>query len=191
MPLFEGSQWLAPKDPKSSGTWLAFQPATGNFLALYNGAFIPHQKKATYSRSRGQVIPDLLLHDQLSMPESKMFIGLEPFSLLMHQAGNLDLFRWDGHHLFAESKPKDKPFQLSSSTLYLPYFQGLKEKHFLLGIEDKKIKDAQTMAHWHRGSDGDSENGIRINRANGIRSMSLTVLDYSSSPLRYTYEAWD
>lgn len=189
-PLFKGSNWLAPKDPLSNGTWIAFHPETGDFIALYNGAFIPHQKK-TYVKSRGQVIPALLSGSRVVPPASAQFLGMEPFSLLERQNQSLTLHRWDGRRLFTEPKEPTMPFQLSSCTLYAPFYQKRKEEKFLKGIEAGILSDAQGIASWHRNVDEDSENGIRIARKNGLHSISLTVLDFSFAPLRYTYEAWD
>ena len=101
---------LAPLDPQSNGTWIAVNTKTKDWGALLNGytdADVPPPSKL---KSRGQILPSLLRHDDpldaLHKMECPPFMS---FKLIL----NGTLFHWDGRSL---TKEQDEVFFQTSSS---------------------------------------------------------------------------
>lgn len=119
----EGMKLVYPRDEKAGGTWIA-SSLVGRTACLLNGAFVNHDKKDNYSRSRG-----LILLESFSYKNAEEFSNgvdlenVEPFTLLLldHSTGNLNSFkefRWDGEKKYFKEIEMSIPQIWSSATLY-------------------------------------------------------------------------
>ncbi len=91
---------LFPRDAKAGGTWIV-ATQSGKTACLLNGAFLKHHRQPPYRRSRGLMLLDFLdLEQPDSFFEQYPLEGIEPFTLLFFQQGNVVEFRWDGAERF-------------------------------------------------------------------------------------------
>lgn len=177
---------FCPKDPASGGTWLL--TSEDNYtLCLLNGAFVAHAKQANYRHSRGQVPLDFFKYDnEVEFIHKYDFLGLEPFTLLiLHYAltTTFTVLRWDGMHKHVEVLDSRKSHVFSSATLYTSDVQELRGQWLSEYLLDKKNISITQMAYFHTHTHmEDSYNGLRINRGETLKTVSVCSIDYN--PIR-------
>ncbi|MFN3529291.1 MAG: NRDE family protein [Bacteroidia bacterium] len=120
--VHEGATWHGPRDPQAGGTWFGTDGRAFS-LCVLNGAFVKHQHRPPYKRSRGLLIPHFLAKpDVFKFAATYDFEGMEPFTLLLieHATTILKLFemRWDEKELHLRALPVHEPQLWQSSTLY-------------------------------------------------------------------------
>jgi uncharacterized protein with NRDE domain len=109
---------LHPKDKQTGGTWIVINEK-GCVAVLLNGAYEKHSRKASYRKSRGLVLLDIICSENAI--ETLHHINLEdiePFTCLLYLGNALFEMRWDAFK--KEIKPLDitKSYIWSSCTLY-------------------------------------------------------------------------
>ena len=78
----EGKKIMFPKDGEAGGTWIGATPY-GRVVCLMNGAFVRHERQLPYRMSRGQVVLDALISDNLSdFLQHYLLENIEPFTLV-------------------------------------------------------------------------------------------------------------
>ncbi|MEQ1745798.1 MAG: NRDE family protein [Saprospiraceae bacterium] len=183
---------LFPKDAKAGGTWIA-TARSGRTACLLNGAFVKHRHQPPYRRSRG-----LVLLDFFEWPEPNDFFeqydlnGIEPFTFLFLGQERIVELRWDGDHRHLAERPTEQPHFWCSATLYPPDMQVQREQVFRnwLGT-DKHVTAGRLPAAIFRlhlqGSVGDPENDFVMNRAEHVRTVSVTqvVRRAAGASMRY------
>lgn len=105
------------EDPLAKGTWFAFAPH--RFACVLNGAFVAHQRKATYRLSRGAMA--LASFDYPTIAEFTQtfdFQGIEPFTLLLYNCGDFQECVWDEEQLHVKKLSTKASHLWSSCTLY-------------------------------------------------------------------------
>ena len=174
-----GDTLLFPRDTKAGGTWIA-TARTGRTACLLNGAFEKHAHQPPYRRSRG-----LLLLDFFGWENADDFFrkydleGIEPFTLLTFQSGQVAEMRWDGHARHLKNLPPNAAHFWCSATLYPPEMQLRREQVFRdwLFLLKNIAPTQQRLLHLHRtGSVGDPENDFVMNRSGRVRTVSITQL---------------
>src|SRR5690625_1856143 len=115
-----GKRLLYPKDAVAGGTWIGISD-NQRMVCLMNGAFEAHVRKPSYRKSRGLVVKDFLIFEDLdSELENYDLKGVEPFrSLVIDWRDELKLTElvWDEEKLHRLDR-NQKPCIWSSSPLY-------------------------------------------------------------------------
>ncbi len=177
-----------PRDPQGQGTWIATNAQTS--VCLLNGAFVLHQRREQYKHSRGLV--PLHFFDYASVDEfctAYDFQNIEPFTLLCAEVGRLTELRWDGEQLYTNEKNPLLPHIWSSVTLYAPEVIKKREGWFQDWCRQHPAPTVEAIRHFHRtGGEGDSRNGILMNRNNELLTLSLTSMARQESGVEIIYE---
>jgi hypothetical protein len=177
-----------PQDPLGRGTWIA--SSNTRTVCLLNGAFKAHQPSPPYRHSRGLVVLDAFDYFSLqSFAENYNFDGLEPFTLLLIEIGELLVLRWDGSRLFVTEKNASQKYIWSSATLYKPEIIKKRQDwfdHWIASTEEFSL-DGIRKFHLTAG-DGDPENAIRMRRENRYETVSLTSVVRSGAEMYMIYE---
>lgn len=177
-----------PLDGKAGGTWIALRN-DGIAAVLLNGAFINHQRAASYRHSRGLIIPEIMQASNPALAFRQFnLLNLEPFTLIM--AGfQLTEWRWDGALLHSKELPADQSFCWSSATLYDGVQQKLRETWFRQAMGNGQISSADTLLKWQStGGYGPKNTDIVLDREDGIRTISTTVVSVFKNTLEMAYQ---
>jgi hypothetical protein len=146
-PIFE-SELCFPKDPDGGGTWMGMR-RDGIVVSLLNGAFIPHQRKPSYKKSRG-----LLTLQALRSPQPNSFLnkeallGLEAFTMVIFQKDVIVEFRWDENELFQCKWPTSQPLIWQSAPLYDAAMQKVRELWFRQFLLSNLSPSADEVLQW-------------------------------------------
>lgn len=171
-----------PKDATKNGTWFAVSES-GNAIILLNGAFENHQKKAEYRKSRGLIVLDLMVQENIfSAIQTIALQNIEPFTLIILADKKLAEFRWDGTEKYFEVLNQNLPYIWSSATLYDAKAQEKRIGIFKEFLKNKAISESNIWDFHHQKTD-DLENGITIKRENTIQTISTTQLIISDEIL--------
>ncbi len=174
-----GSLLHFPKDPLSGGSWMC-SSKDGRSLCLLNGAFEKHAHQPPYRRSRGLVVLDFF-----DWPRAVHFFeqydcnGIEPFTIVCCEAGQLHEFRWDGEQSYYKQLDALKPYIWSSATLYTPYYQTLRARLFETWLEEQPTFETQAILRFHQSSGvgDDRNNDFIMNRQNRVCTVSITSIE--------------
>ncbi|HEX9512141.1 MAG TPA: NRDE family protein [Puia sp.] len=179
---------LYPKDAGAGGTWFVLHEK-GTVLVLLNGARERHIPQPPYRKSRGLVLLELADSDNcLEAFKTLNLIVIEPFTLILLEAGNLFECRWDG--LDKVQGPVDAaiPHIWSSVTLYDPETIQKRREWFGKWLPDHPAPDQDDILRFHRFTgDGDPNNDLLMNREDRVLTVSITSLRVSDKDARMTY----
>lgn len=180
---------LYPKEPSHGGTWICVSEKN-QVLCLLNGAFVKHKHEPPYRKSRGLVLLDFFekkcIEDFIDNYE---FTGIEPFTLIVIENGNLYDLKWDGYELHKKVLDSTKAHIWSSSTLYPDDVKSLRENWFKEWISEDFDNEAQHLWNFHeKAGNGDNENGLLINRLDGkLCTVSSTQIIKNSNQIQMQY----
>ncbi|MDR6301278.1 NRDE family protein [Mesonia maritima] len=187
----KGVKLLYPKDEVAGGTWIG---ASGKkrLICLMNGAFKPHQRKESYTTSRGVVVKEFLLADDvLNKSESYNFEGIEPFTMIMivWKAG-LEVYEliWDETKVYF-NKLENEPHIWSASMTYDEEMKKAREEWFKDFLEEKstEVEDPDVMWDFHQNTKKEDKNlGLIIDRGL-LKTTSITQLIYSENRVEMRY----
>ncbi|HBV17139.1 NRDE family protein [Chryseobacterium carnipullorum] len=162
-----------PKDSTKNGTWFAVSES-GNALILLNGAFENHRKTTEYHKSRGLIVLDLIVKDNILNALQLIDLkNIEPFTLVILQEKKLAEFRWDGAEKHFKMLDITRPQIWSSATLYDAKAQEKRRQIFQAFLQNKTISE-NNIWEFHHQKSGDMKNGITIKRQNTIQTISTT-----------------
>lgn len=177
---------LFPKDPKAGGTWFALNEL-GHVGVLLNGAFVRHQHKGPYAKSRGLILLDVIASMEPELRLQKMDLHhIEPFTLVLLN-GNLLEFRWDGNQKYFRPLDKSKNHIWSSATLYSDEVIARRAEMFDDFLKEQDQIQASDVVDFHSNNHEDFENGFIIDRETGLKTFSVTqaVIDQEGMLLRH------
>ncbi len=182
---------LFPRDAKAGGTWIV-ATQSGKTACLLNGAFLKHHRQPPYRRSRGLMLLDFFdLEQSDSFFEQYPLEGIEPFTLLFFQQGNVVEFRWDGAERFHKNLPGNLAHFWCSATLYPPEMQVRREKVFRDWLASKapgKAPDPLSLIKLHlSGSVGDPTNDFVMQREGRVQTVSVTQVVSRKNFVRMRY----
>ena len=193
-----GESVYFPRDTDAGGTWISFSPG-GHTLCLLNGGFFFHESNPPYRRSRGLVLLDFYLYNDVAGFRDRYdFDGIEPFTLLIRNFGGtvpdmvdprFDEIRWDGEQVHHTPLNPDLPAIWSSVTLYSDEVISQRRRWFeewLAGQLEYSIGNAVDF-HKTAGT-GNIENDILMNRNNLVRTVSITSILKDPRRHEYYYE---
>jgi len=184
---YAGIKLLFPKDELAGGTWIGLSDKN-RFISLLNGGFTAHDRQDSYRISRGIIVTDLLIADNvLKTIESYNFSGVEPFTLvIIDWAKQLRIFElvWDGeaHHL--SEKPL-APQIWSSSLLYSAQIKQKREQWFSKFLLEHINPSAEQLLKFHKTSgEGNPETDLIMDRV-FVKTKSVTQIIMQDSITMY------
>ncbi|HEY2649208.1 MAG TPA: NRDE family protein [Puia sp.] len=183
-----GYHLLFPKDPKGGGSWIAVNEQ-GHVAVLLNGAMNAHQPVASYRKSRGLILTDLISTESPAGAfEETDFNGIEPFTVILFENRNLYSGKWDGQMKWLESLNANKPHIWSSVTLYDPIAIRKREEWFLEWLSHSIYPGSLDIIHFHqKGGDGDPFNDILMNRDHKLFTNSISSIRHSTESASFRY----
>lgn len=183
-----GDTLLFPLDSLAGGTWIC-SAGSGRTACLMNGAFVRHERRPPYRRSRGLLLLDFF---DWATPDDFFqqydFEGIEPFTLLFFEAKRLLEFRWDGHEKHLKSCSPQEAHFWCSATLYPPDMQMRRELVFQKWLDrHQNTRIPQSLIDLHlNGSVGDPEYDFVMSRGGSVQTVSVTqvVVDEKNARMR-------
>jgi len=176
--VFDKANILYPKDAQAGGTWIGTSDR-GTVMVLLNGGFIKHEPAAEYQKSRGLIFLDILSETK-ALPAFKRIslLGIEPFTLVIWEDGQLYECRWSGEEKYIREMNADQPHIWSSVTLYTSDTIHKREQWFKNWLDQHPQPTVSDILTFHLfGGEGDSENDIRMNRDNTMFTVSVTSIE--------------
>lgn len=138
-----------PQDELAKGSWIAFSN-TNRFVCILNGAFKTHQRKETYSMSRGIMALSFFDYPSISkFIESFEFNGMEPFTLILFDDNEFSELRWDENELHHKKLALDEVHLWSSFTLYTTQWWDKRSVEFADFVAQKSPTQ-QDIIKYHR-----------------------------------------
>lgn len=184
---YEGTKLLFPKDQLAGGTWIGLSDKN-RFISLLNGGFTAHKRQDSYRMSRGIIVTDLLIAENvLTAIKSYNFLGVEPFTLvIVDWAKKLRIFQlvWDGeaHHL--SEKPL-APQIWSSSLLYSESMKKKREQWFSGFLFEHLNPSAEQLLKFHKtAGEGNPETDLIMDRV-FVKTKSVTQIILQDSVTMY------
>jgi len=173
---------LYPKDEKAGGTWIGAS-SNKRVLCLLNGAFICHKRKESYKLSRGVVVKDLLVcEDVIKTTANYNFDNIEPFTLIIVDwNSSLEFYEliWDGNEKHF-SKLKKEPQIWSSSTLYTTKMK-MERLDWFNTFKSQNILDAKSILKFHNSTKKENKDyGVIMNRQ-VVKTTSITQIEKNES----------
>ncbi len=119
-----------PKDPKGNGTWFCVKN-NGSICILLNGAQKKHVSKGPYHKSRGLVVLELMVKQNIISGWDEFNLeNIEPFTIIAFSDGKLNQLRWDGINKQTVLLNSDEAYIWSSATLYSDDMISQKKRMF-------------------------------------------------------------
>lgn len=183
-----GKNIMYPKDAKAGGTWFVIDE-NGTVLVLLNGAKTKHIPELFYRKSRGLIVLDIISSESPKDFWNQINLeDIEPFTLVLYQQEELYELIWDGLVKMKTLLAANKNHIWSSVTLYPAEIRQKRSDWFSDFLKAKKEISASEMLNFHQNTEqGDSENGLVINRENVLKTLSITqaVIEKNRCILRY------
>lgn len=177
-----GKQLLFPKDAGAGGTWIAVSDSN-QLVSILNGAFDKHKHRPPYRKSRG-----IMALDFFDFPSAEQFFRdynfkeIEPFTMLIYDKEKLFDFRWDEQYKYIEELETNQSHIWASSTLYTKEARMKRKIWFEKWQKERTDFSQSAILEFHRtAGDGDPENDLVMNRANKVRTTSITSIVKSDS----------
>lgn len=186
---FDTTNLLFPKDAQAGGTWIGASD-TGTVMVLLNGGFIKHEPAAAYRKSRGLIFLDILSEIRALPAFNRIsLIGIEPFTLVIWEAGQLYECRWSGEEKYIREMDITRPHIWSSVTLYTSEVIHKREQWFKNWLEQHPQPSVKDIFSFHLfGGEGDHENDIRMNRNNAMCTVSITSIECNTREALMRYK---
>ena len=186
--LENGLELLFPRDNTAGGTWIAVSN-TNKVICILNGAYEFHQHTPPYRRSRGLMALDFFKYqDAESFFKHYEFGGMEPFTMVNFDDGDLWDVRWDGKRLDTTLLDSSGKYIWASATLYTQEAKNKRKKWFLDWQESRTDYSKQAILHFHKtAGEGDAWNDIIMNRLNMVRTVSITQINKLKNIIEMDY----
>ena len=184
-----GVSLVYPKDAVAGGTWIGAS-SKNRMLCLLNGAFVKHNRKSSYKKSRGIIVKELLeVNDVFAEIEQYDFNEIEPFTLLVVD-WNSDLklieLIWDGTKVQVTDLPLE-PKIWSSSTLYNSEMKAFRKLWFQEYLSQNGSSSEELLYfHEHYGV-GNPMLDLKIDRGL-LKTVSITMFEKTQEDMRCVYK---
>jgi len=180
---------LLPKDEVSGGTWIGVSNKN-RVLCLLNGGFVKHKREKAYRQSRGVVVNELLVSDDIEVSiENYDFVDIEPFTLAIADwNGQLQFFElvWDGSQKHFSRLPLE-PRIWSSSTLYSEEQKQVRLKWFQ-DFKSENERTSLTALIFHKtAGKGNADFGVIMDRGI-VKTTSVTQVVKTEETLEMSYD---
>lgn len=175
--LANGVEIYFPRDSKAGGTWLAVSN-DNRLICVLNGAFERHEHQPPYRLSRGIMALEFFEYDSaIEFFEEYEFEGIEPFTLVVVDDGNLIDFRWDGTEVYMGMRDEASCHIWSSAMLYPLEIKEKREVLFSDWLATKESISKEDILDFHQnGKVGDPKYDLVMNRGNLVRTVSITSI---------------
>jgi hypothetical protein len=184
-----------PKDVEKGGSWVAANNQ-GRLCCLLNGAFIPHQKQAFHTHSRGKVLLDMTAFKGKVQDffENQSLSNTEPFTIISiehKKEKNIEMieFIWDGEQKHISKLNPKKPGIWSSVTLYSDKDRNQRKNWFDQFLEENKTSvDSKMIYAFHSGyHTADQTLNLLMQREGGLKTVSITQVVPAENGFNMTY----
>lgn len=184
----ENHRLLFPKDELGGGTWIIAKD-NSSFLVLLNGAFLNHEKKQNYAKSRGIVLIEMALENNFTDYFDKTkFDEIEPFTIIVFQNNLLTELRWDGNSKYIFTKSLSQKHIWSSATLYNRRQSNTRKKWFEEFCRYNFPLTSEKLLSFHSNTKlENTEYGLIIERADKTQTVSITQITSQKSHLTMKY----
>lgn len=166
---------LYPKDPLGGGTWVGVNKYS-NIIILLNGGFVNHKRQASYAKSRGLIVKELL---QSILPVVDWVLldltNVEPFTLIVWTDNNLFQLVWDGAEKKKILLDKTIAHIWSSATLYDIEAKLHRENLFQQWINTKPIINKETVLNFFKTYQ-EKSNGFIMHRNEFLQTLSFSFI---------------
>lgn len=178
---------LFPRDLEAKGTWIASNKQ--RLACLLNGAFIKHERKATYKKSRGLMLLDSFGYTSiLDFVNEYDFEGMEPFTFICVDEFQVHEIRWDESNLHHTEKSLSESHIWSSSTLYEPEIILKREEWFKKWYYKRIIPHLKFCRDFHYSAGQEDDfNSVFLQRKDK-GTISITSIEKSNSVHQFIYD---
>lgn len=182
---------IFPKDLVAGGTWIAAGD-NGRICCLLNGAFVSHNRKSNYAKSRGKLVLEAFKYENVyDFFNQCKLEEVEPFTLIVIETGDemkLIEFRWNSVCKQVRELDIYRPYLWSSATLYNFRIREKREVWFKEWIINSERIDREKILTFHSSTHGDDQaNDVIMERENGLQTVSITQLEISSENFTMVY----
>lgn len=183
-------KYICPIDPQGGGTWVGAN-GNGDVIILLNGGYEKHVRKESYVRSRGLIVKELLAKPMPVIQFSLLNLnGIEPFTLIIWSEGNLFQLVWDGANKHRAILSPKEAHIFSSAPLYPIEVREMRRIKFTSWLQTQANPDAASLLEFIL-SDQEPQHGFIMNRNEKVKTLSTTVLQYSSNEVCFQYKVRD
>lgn len=175
----KGQQLAFPRDTAAGGTWIA-AGSKDKIVCLLNGAFQRHERKPSYRRSRGLMVLDFFAFQKaVHFFDQYQFSGMEAFTMIIYDQGNLYDLRWDENQKHIRSLNVCDLHIWSSATLYEPAIRQKRVEWFEeWRLTQKGRYKREDILNFHRNAgEGDIWNDLVMNRNGLVETVSITSIE--------------
>lgn len=180
---------IFPKDEGAGGSWITAS-SDNKLVCLLNGAFERQERNPPYRISRGIMVLDFFLF--LNANEfftDYSFEGIEPFTMIIYDNGQLWDFRWDGIEKHIKELDTTKYHIWSSATLYDEPIRLKREQWLDEWLKDRTDFSKEAILELHKkGGEGNPSIDFMMNRWNYlVETVSITQVigDYDTMEMIY------
>jgi hypothetical protein len=181
-------QLLYPRDEDEGGSWIAVNE-NRNVAVLLNGAFVKHIPLSSYRKSRGLIFLDIIkAHRPVSYFSKTDLLDIQPFTIIIIEAGDLFECRWDGNKKHIKQLEIDKPRIWSSATLYDKDVIKKREQWFYDWINENNYPTQNNISNFHCfAGDGNKSTDLLMNREGKIYTVSITSVELNNKTAAMQY----
>ncbi|MGH1384048.1 NRDE family protein [Kordia sp.] len=178
-----------PKDSIGGGTWIGMSNQK-RVVCLLNGGFKMHRRLSKYRHSRGIVVNDFLITEDIKETIASYNLHLiEPFTvIIVDWNDSLQVFEfvWDGTQKHFQSLPLHTPHIWSSSMLYTEKVHGLRLDWFE-EFQQKEDLKADSLLTFHKTAGiGDPIVDVMMDRL-VVKTISITQIEKTADTLTMHY----
>ncbi len=184
----DGVEIYYPKDGKAGGTWIGTS-SKNRLICLLNGGFKYHTSRASYKKSRGIIVKELLKVDNIHNGLNTInLLDVEQFTLtIVDWNDELELieFVWDGTKKYIK-KLAQEPHIWSSSTLYDESVKELRRDWFADWQKTNKFSQERILEFHHDAGIGDPNIDVVMDRGlGGTVSITSVIKEDDSVVVSY------
>jgi len=185
----ENTKLLFPKDELAGGSWIGISEKK-RVLCVLNGGFSMHERQPSYRLSRGVVMKDLLVAENLTNKiEEYNLEGVEPFTLVIVEWSSVLEFKelvWDGAKKYFKRLPLE-PKVWSSSSLYNDTIKEERLRWFLDYKNENDLSSKSIMKFHKTAGQGNEDYGVIMDRF-FVKTTSITQIEKNNSEVSMSFE---
>ncbi len=181
---------LLPKDELSGGSWIGVSDKN-RVVCLLNGAFILHKRQSAYKQSRGVVVNDLLVaNDIKDAIENYDLNNIEPFTIVIadwNTSLNFYELVWDGSQKHFKELTLDTHIW-SSSTLYTEDQKSERINWFKAFKAENKWSSNTALEFHKTAGKNNIDYGVVMDRG-FVKTTSITQVEKKQSKISMYFES--
>lgn len=185
-----GVNCIFPKDEVAGGSWIGISDLS-RAVCLLNGAFEPHDPFASYGKSRGLIVRELLHEsDSLTYIKATTLDKVEPFTIICLDFKNsirLLQWVWDGTKKHLKELPI-APKVWSSNQFYSPEAVRKREYWFSSFLEEKTEPELEELLHFHKtAGEGDPHSNLIMDKG-FVKTKSISAIQKLEQQTKFYYQ---